>query len=285
MRKTTYLFTLMMLLFSIPVFSQIPVTPNSISGPAKVCKEDTVTYSISNVANATYYLWTVPTGCHLINGDSTNIISATYDSTFIGGNLTVSACNTQGCSPQRIRSVSLNYLPAPASIFGDVDGLCNTTRTYTSAGVVGAHYYNWSLIGNGISINGANNLINVSVSISDSFSSGQIMVAAVNKCGIGTAKSLTIKGFPAQPGPITGEINVCMGGNYQYSIATVPGTSNYIWTSPGAGTIVDGQGQKIIHIGYCWYNTGSQNITVKASNSCGVSPTRTLGGVTTTNCQ
>ena len=283
--KKSILLLFLLTLLSFKGYSQIPVTPGSISGPTKSCTEDTVVYSVAAVANSTYYSWVLPVGCVKIAGDSSNIITVVYNNNFNGGTMTVSACNLQGCSPQRTRNIGLNLLPAPASISGDLDGICNSNREYFSANVVGAHYYDWMVTGAGASIIGSDSLINVNISISDSFSTGQLIVSAVNKCGIGTGRSVTIKGFPAQPGIISGEDTVCMGQVYEYGILTVAGTTNYIWTCPSNGTVLDGQGQKTIHMGFCWYNGTNQNITVKAANSCGQSSARILTPVVATDCR
>ncbi|MEP7264452.1 MAG: LamG-like jellyroll fold domain-containing protein, partial [Bacteroidota bacterium] len=49
-----------------------PVSPGSISGPAKVCPGDTVVYSISLVSRATSYTWALPSGITIVDGNTTN---------------------------------------------------------------------------------------------------------------------------------------------------------------------------------------------------------------------
>ncbi|MFM2376531.1 MAG: hypothetical protein RLZZ165_1628 [Bacteroidota bacterium] len=73
----------------------VPSTPASISGSDMVCAGDTATYSISAVAGATSYTWTLPPGW---TGTSTTAsITATAGSS--GGNVTVTASNACGASP------------------------------------------------------------------------------------------------------------------------------------------------------------------------------------------
>ncbi|HKR03836.1 MAG TPA: choice-of-anchor tandem repeat GloVer-containing protein [Bacteroidia bacterium] len=83
-----------------------PDKPGPISGAASVCNGSNHTYSISPVAGATSYLWTVPPGASITgpqNGTSINVHFGPA-----GGAITVRSSNGCGTSAVRSRNVSVN---------------------------------------------------------------------------------------------------------------------------------------------------------------------------------
>jgi hypothetical protein len=133
----------------------------------------------------------------------------------------------------------------------------------------------------GASITSATNTNLITVNFNGLFTTGNITVAAVNNCGIGTARSLAVKASPNRPFTITGPTSVCVNSNQTYSISSVTGASSYVWTIPGGGTITSGQGSKIINMTYGPTVSANGIVTVKASNACGVSSARVLAVVST----
>jgi hypothetical protein len=258
-----------------------PVRPPSISGSTTACNGDIATYSIASVARATSYVWTMPTGASIISGEGTNIITVSFGATFTGGAITVASSNGCGTSAVRSRTISSNLLGAPGAIAGPVDGLCSVSNvTYSIASVNGASSYVWT-VPTGASITSAANTNLITVNFNGLFTTGNITVAAVNNCGIGTARSLAVKASPNRPFTITGPTSVCVNSNQTYSISSVTGASSYVWTIPGGGTITSGQGSKIINMTYGPTVSANGIVTVKASNACGVSSARVLAVVST----
>ncbi|MGQ3013779.1 MAG: T9SS type A sorting domain-containing protein [Flavobacteriales bacterium] len=101
-----------------------PAQPGSISGPAGICSGNTVIYTVTPVAGATSYIWTLPSGW---TGSSTNnAISVTTGST--GGTISVSAVNACGTSNSTILNVSINASPSAAQA-GNDQQVCATTAT------------------------------------------------------------------------------------------------------------------------------------------------------------
>ena len=258
-----------------------PVTPNSISGPGKLCPGDTAIYSVAAVARASSYTWTVPAGMTIISGAGTNIITVVANAAYAGGTVSVIASNACGNSPARTKAVGLNLPARPGVISGPVSGLCGTNgAVYTITAVPGVTSYFWTVT-NG-TIVGSNTGLSITVNWNASFTTGTVSVYSLNGCGTSSVRSLTVSGIPAQPGPITGAINVCVGTTQHYNVATVAGSSSYNWTTPG--TLVTGQGTKDIDV---TYNTGTgnnQSISVRAINSCGMSAIRNLTGITISSC-
>jgi hypothetical protein len=86
-------------------FTAAPVTPTSITGPAKPCKLAIVTYSVGTVYGASSYNWTVPTGWIIQSGQGTATVTVKTGTT--AGNITVTAVSLCGNSGQYTKSISL----------------------------------------------------------------------------------------------------------------------------------------------------------------------------------
>lgn len=86
----------------------IPVQPGTISGSTAPCQAVSQTYSVSPVAGATSYTWTLPTGW---TGTST-LSSITCVPNGTSGNITVKAVNSCGSSP--VQTLAVNVIPVTA---------------------------------------------------------------------------------------------------------------------------------------------------------------------------
>ena len=81
-------------------------TPGTISGTATgVCASTVTTYSVSALAGATSYLWTVPSGWVIQSGQGTNSISVAAGTA--GGSITVRGVNACGNSSTRSLAVTV----------------------------------------------------------------------------------------------------------------------------------------------------------------------------------
>ena len=257
-----------------------PVRPSSISGPVRLCAGDNVTYSVANVARATSYIWTLPNGMVIVSGGGTNVINVTVGASYTGGTISCSAANACGTGPDRLRNVTINTLGASASISGPPTGVCGANGViYTAAAVLGATSYNWTVPAGATLVSGQGSN-SITVNFSSPFAGGNITVAAVNGCGTGAARSITINGAPAQPGPVSGDVSICPGQTGAgYGVSTVTGASSYSWIVPAVTVLVSGQGTKDIVVNWGTVVVSGLNIGVTASNACGTSPSRTLGGI------
>jgi hypothetical protein len=278
---------------SLPISIQIsnPVTPGSISGALKVCPGDPIqTFSIAKVSRANSYGWTMPSGATLISGAGTNIVTVAFDAAFVGGDITVNASNGCGASSARIRSLSLNRLPAPV-ISGMVNGVCGASNVpYSVAPVSGALSYSWSLPSfsslNSSSVSGDQ----IAINLLSGYTSSSLTVNAVNNCGAGITRSITVNGAPVTPGVISGSPTLCFNNIYPFSISTVAGSSAYNWITSGASLAIQannglgtGQGLKNIEIRANSLAT-NQSIAVKASNTCGASRNANYTGISVAVC-
>ena len=262
----------------------IPVTPSAITGNnGGVCNSTGNVYSISAVPNASYYVWTVPTGATITSGQSATAISVSFGSSFTGGNIVVAAANACGQSPSNNpRTLAVQAVAAtPGFINGQTSGLCGlTAKVYTIAAINGASSYTWTVPA-GATITSGQGTTSITINYAGNFSSGNICVKANSSCGNSANSCIAITGLPATPNNITGPATVCSRQkNVTYSIAAVTGASTYTWTVPAQSTIVSGQGTNSIVVSFA---TKSGNVSVTANNACGTSVAKILA-VTIGSC-
>ncbi|WP_424494920.1 hypothetical protein [Salinimicrobium sp. GXAS 041] len=245
-----------------------PATPGIISGGTSVCPGSSVTYTISEVAEANEYIWMLPTGWTGIS--STNSITVTPGK--VGGTITVKAKNSCGTSaPQSLEVTSRTGTPnTPNAVEGPVKICPNTTVTYEVPPVDGAKEYFWKLPPDWTG-SSTTNTITVTTGAQGS---RIIEVQAGNDCGQSKFSSLEVlveAGTPAIPEPINGPHEICAGANGTYSIPEVPGATEYEWTLPQGWTGISNTNSIDV-------TTTSNNgeIAVIAKNNCGSSASRKL---------
>jgi hypothetical protein len=261
-----------------------PVRPSTISGNSKSCPGNIEMYSIANVYRADSYNWTAPTGATITGGQGTNVITVSFDPLFVGGDLTVSASNGCGTSPNRVKTLSRSILSAPGQIAGPKNGNCGGTNvTYSCPLQNGATSYTWSTTA-GIMITSGQGTNSITVDFLGTFVNGSISVYGSNSCGNGASRNLSVTGAPEKPGTITGPTVLCTNGNYVFDVAVVAGTTNYIWTVPSHLFITSGQGTKTINVLAGSIPKPSYSINVKASNGCGTSAASKLENMSTVIC-
>ena len=113
----------------------------------------------------------------------------------------------------------------------------------------------------------------ISVSVPTNFVSGVLSVSASNACGVGKVRNVSMTRLPATPGVISGSNANChLGLNLNYSVLNTNGLT-YSWTVPTGASIVSGQGTNAINSNW---GSNAGNVTVRASNTCGISGARSL---------
>ena len=119
----------------------VPAQPGPITGPTQVCQGSVAIYSITAVANTTYYVWSMPNGW---NGTSTTTSITTTIGTSTGV-ISVTACNSCGCSPAstltitNVATISITGNPANFNFCAQV---APTSVILTATN--GFNAYSWS---------------------------------------------------------------------------------------------------------------------------------------------
>ncbi|NDK56948.1 ice-binding family protein [Pontibacter fetidus] len=119
-----------------------PATP-TITGPAEACAGSAGNvYSVTAVAGATNYTWTVPQGWTIESGNGTNSITVTAGTT--GGEVTVIVTNACGDSDAGTFTAGIATPPSAIGPITDNSTLCDGLA-YSIAAVPGATSYTWTV--------------------------------------------------------------------------------------------------------------------------------------------
>ncbi len=240
--------------------------PGAISGNTAVCQGSTTDYSVTPVAGAVSYNWSLPAGW--TGSSTTNIITATAGTG--GGVISLTVTNPCGTSVAQTLNVSVDSLLA--GTIGPLTGqsvVCEgALASYFVQPVPGATGYIWTSPAGWTGSTSTNNLL-----ITAGPAGGTISVTAVNSCDTSSTVSVstTVEPLPAQPAAITGDTIVCFGEPAGFSIQPVPGAFSYTWTLPGGWT---GSSNGVSIQATAGQNGGT--ITVSAQNMCGLSVPQTL---------
>lgn len=102
-----------------------PGAAGAITGSTSVCSgQNSINYSISAVANATGYNWTLPTGASIISGSGTNQITVNFGNNATSGTVSVTPTNNCGNGTTATLSVSVTATPVAGAIQSTPSFIC-----------------------------------------------------------------------------------------------------------------------------------------------------------------
>lgn len=262
----------------------LPAASGAISGSTSVCDGATgVTYTVSSIANATSYSWSVPGGVTIMSGTTTNSITVDFAPGSAGGTISVYGVNSCGNGVSASTNVVVNPYPAAADLISGLTAITNCPSTsgvtYSIPLVDDATSYNWTVPSGATIVSGAGTN-NITVDYSSGATSGTVSVTPTNSCGNGTSSSLiiTVNTLPDIAGSITGSdtLTVCPASDsIVYSVPSIFNADYYVWSVPAGATIISGDSTNSITVNYSSASV-SGPITVYGENACGVSTTSTF---------
>ncbi|UKJ06755.1 gliding motility-associated C-terminal domain-containing protein [Solitalea lacus] len=242
----------------------VPSQPSTITGITNPCLGSSQTYSVANVPGV-IYTWILPSGW--TGTSTTNSITVTVGS----GSGSVQVTPSNACGNGTARSLAVTpttTVPSqPSAVVGNATPCQGSSQTYSVTNVTGVTY-NWTLPSGWIGTSTTNS---ITVTVGSGF--GNITVTPSNSCGNGTARTLAVTptpGVPAQTSVVSGNATPCQGSSQTYSVSNVAGVT-YAWTLPSGWTGSNTTNSITVNVG-----SGSGNITVTPSNSCGNGAARTL---------
>ena len=254
--------------------NQLPLAPGTISGASGVCQSQSgVTYSVPALANATGYLWTLPSGASITAGANSASITVSYSAVALSGNIIVQGTNTCGNGPVSASfPVNVQQLPLAAGVITGSSLVCQgqTGVIYTVPSIIGANLYNWTVPA-GATITSGQGTTSITVNFAANASAGNIQVSGRNTCGDGPSSSLafSVNPLPGTAGTITGLANFCEGATgVTYSVASIANATGYVWSLPPGAVITSGANTSSITASFP-VGTSSGNISVYGTNSCG----------------
>ncbi|MEI6092008.1 MAG: leucine-rich repeat protein, partial [bacterium] len=190
----------------------LPFDAGEITGSTSSCIGSSKAYTVPIIADATSYIWTLPSGAMGVS--TTNSITVSYGDAAVSGNLSVKGRNSLGDGKSSYLAIVVNPLPVSA---GAITGLTTVTKgqlgvAYTVPVIFNATYYYWTLPNGTTEVTTANN---ISVDYAADAISGSISVQGFNDCGGGIVSSLaiTVTTLPLSAGTITGTTAICQGQN------------------------------------------------------------------------
>ncbi|MEO8151289.1 MAG: proprotein convertase P-domain-containing protein [Bacteroidia bacterium] len=269
-----------------------PGNITSVGGNTKMCPGDSKTYSIAAVAGATSYLWTPPAGGVVSSGQGTTSATIDYTNGFVApDSLKVAAVSICGTGLYKAIKIFRNNPAVPSVIAGATTGVCGGIGVPYSVTNVAGITYNWTNSNSNATISGGQGTSSITADFGAGYVTGNLKVTAGNGCGTSAVRLLTVKTIPAMPGDITGATTVCANqAGVPYSIVPVASATNYTWFAPVGSKINDGvvtsttaslvTTASAITVNY---KTTAGNVKVRANNSCGSSPYKTMA--ITFNCR
>ena len=177
----------------------LPGTIIGITGLSEVCAGTQATYFVPFVVNATDYVWSLPSGVTILNGNNTNQILVEFGTTAQSGTFRVYGRNACGESETVELPVTVNQLPANAGTINVPAPLCQGDRNFfiSAATIPNASEYVWILPFGFDIVQGAGTR-DILVSLQENAVDGTISVYGRNACGQGTSSqtTVTISRFP-----------------------------------------------------------------------------------------
>ncbi len=190
----------------------LPNTPGKIDGTTSVCQgQSSLKYTVPLDANATSYIWTLPTGA--TGTSTTNSITVNYSTSAISGNITVKGHNTCGDGTVSALPIIVNPLPLGE---GKITGAVTVCKgqgpvTYSVSTIPNANSYLWTLPQG---VTGTSTSSSITVNYGTSTNSGNITVKGHNDCGDGAVSSLAVTVNPIPVAP-----TIVQKGTYLHSDA------------------------------------------------------------------
>ncbi len=246
-----------------------PVAPAAISGPINVCPgTNGVVYTISPVAGATSYSWSVPSWVTLSGGGAS--VSLNFASTIAnsGTFVSVKSSNSCGTSADSSKLYVRHAIDVPQFVFPQSIVCANTSGVqYKIKPIEGYTSITWSVPA-GTSIVSSNDSI-VIINFGPAFTSGNVTATATHPCMTTTRSTPVSQGITRIPGNISGPAFGVCDSTVTYSINPVLGAVSYQWTAPAGATILGASNGLSLTVQFAaGYATGT--LSVVSFNSCGL---------------
>ncbi|MCX6252607.1 MAG: carboxypeptidase regulatory-like domain-containing protein [Bacteroidetes bacterium] len=237
-----------------------------ITGPTNICPGGWgYVYSISPIAGATGYIWTLPAGFTITSGANTSLITVNVSPGTVSGYVTV--YGTSGCgngAPSSLWVTIGNSIPP--TITGN-NNVCNKTVVTYSTQPGMATYY-WSVSPGGTVLSGGGST-DSTITISWILAGSRYIKLSYSS-GTGCTSPIITYAVTVKPSPtptITGPASLC--NNLTGTYMTEAGMTNYNWMVSAGGIITSGAGTRTITVH--WVSSGSKTISVNYLNSSGCS--------------
>ena len=285
---------------SFVIVAQLPgVIPYPTASTTDVCPSIgtnvPIIYKITKSVGALQYFWSITTNgvsnpnahiTHLVTGANAGAndtaISVTFDAGFTTSVLSVYTTNDCGIGGTRTLTITRNVPGSPSLISGpgsSCEYMNNSTgggliATYSVGAMTGVTSYYWTIPAGSTNISGETTN-SISFKYPMTYTGGTISVRAINNCGVGADRSLSIGvGAIFPPSGIDVTPGTCPNRVYTYTVSVLPfGATSLSWTYPAGATI---SAQTITSISLLYPNTVVDGVvSVRAVSNCRISAEKT----------
>ncbi|MEI7725099.1 MAG: T9SS type A sorting domain-containing protein [Bacteroidota bacterium] len=254
--------------FNATITNNTVAPAGTITGANTLCAgASNVAYSVPAIANATSYIWTVPTGGSIVSGNNTQAIVVNYATSAVSGNVTVKGTNVCGQGATSSLTVTINPVPVPTITgLGTVcSGSVNVNYT-TEPGMTG---YTWTISPGGTITSGTTTnsvMVNWNTAGAQTLTVNYSISATGCSAVTPTSKTVTVNASPVPT--ITGTTTACAGstGNVY---TTEPGMTGYLWNISAGGSLTAGGGITDNSATINWNTAGAQTVSLNYTNSAG----------------
>ncbi len=168
-------------------------------------------------------------------------------------------------------------MPDAGTITGDAVVCVGQKATYSVPALPFVNTYNWSVPQGWILTKGADPNIIIVEPTPGSALTGTITLTVRDGCGPSKPSVFTVTQStvaPSQPGPISGDVKLCISTKATFSIEPVAGATSYQWTIPAGWEVIGESNGTSITIDTKG-NAAAKELSVVAVGACGNSPVRT----------
>ncbi|MFV8388028.1 PKD-like domain-containing protein [Flavobacterium sp. LB1P71] len=261
------------------VYTGTPTLPaNPISGPTAVCPVASATYSVSAVAGATLYIWSVPTGWVINSGQGTTSITATATgSATIGSNqnITVQVSNPCGTGNSKTFNVDVNTFAA-VNLGADIS-MCSGTSISLNPLLTGNANALPTFTSSSGTISGGP--YPASYTYTPSISNGTVTINATTNdpaggCNAGTDQLvITVNQTVAITSHPVATQTICSGTNVSFSVTATGTGLTYQWKKgatilANGGNISGATSATLTLTGVLTTDAGSYNVVVSGASPC-----------------
>ena len=254
---------------SIASKTKASLTTGNITGTTDACPliatNNTTSYKINRVLNATEYLWTAPNNAEIVGPNNDTIVQIRFLSGFTTGSLQVqskNACFNNVFSAPKTITITRILANAPVLLTGPTDPCPyrsgDSNAVYKIKSVLNANNYAWKVPSGATIVQSGNTLLvtpvdslvtpdtSIVVNYSNLVATGSILIKvySLTNCSQSIAKTLTLtRKIPLPPSSITASLtNICSiigtTNTASYSIKKVTNATNYSWKIPTGAVIV-----------------------------------------------
>ncbi len=240
-----------------------PVLPAANAGANRtICQNSSTQIGAAPVTGNTYSWTSSPAG--FTSAVSNPVVTPSVTTTYT----LVETVTATGASKSNSVVVTVNALPAISAITGN-NVVCAGSTIQLSDNTLGGV---WSSSSTTIATVGSTGAVK---GVSAGVTSINYRVTNASGCSAGVSALVTVNGPPAIPGNFTVySTQVKLGqSNITYTVPYVAGVS-YVWNWSGKGVTIKGTSNSVL-VSFS-YNATSGTLSVKAVNSCGASPERSI---------